>query len=214
MLELWGRKNAYNVQKTTWLLAELGLDYIHHDVGSAEGDLDSQSFLALNPHARIPVLKDKGEIIWESNSIVRYLAAIYSRGDMWAEDALKRSQAERWMDWELCKLQPDFIDLFWGFYRTPAATRDDAFIDKARKRCEEHFEQLDRQLENQDYLAGDGLTIADIACAVCVYRYFNMGFKVQQPPNVTRWYQRLSARHAYASTIMLPFDELRGRLEY
>ena len=82
MLELWGRKNAYNVQKVTWILAELKLEYVHHDVGSTVGDLESTEFLALNPHARIPVLRDGDAIIWESNSIVRYLAARYAAGTL------------------------------------------------------------------------------------------------------------------------------------
>ena len=214
MLEMWGRKNAYNVQKVTWTLAELGLEYLHHDVGSGEGDLDNKDFLSLNPHARIPVLKDKGVVIWESNSITRYLAATYSPGVLLAEDALQRSRAERWMDWELSKLQPDFIDLFWGYFRTPPTTRDERFIDQAQQRCAQHFDQLDRQLQSQDYLAGATFTVADIACAVCLYRYFNMGQEVQQPEHVMQWYQRLSSRQAFADTIMLPFEELRGRLDF
>ena len=75
MIELWGRKNSYNVQKVLWTLAELNLEYSHHDVGSSEGELETAQFLAMNPHARIPVLVDNGSIIWESNSIVRYLSA-------------------------------------------------------------------------------------------------------------------------------------------
>jgi glutathione S-transferase len=196
------------------VLVELGLEYLHHDVGSAEGDLDNADFLALNPHARIPVLKDQDAIIWESNSIVRYLAASYSAGDLWAEDAMQRSRAERWMDWELSKLQPDFIDLFWGYYRTPPESRDLPFIDAAQQRCAQHFNQLDRQLESQPYLAGETFTMGDISCAVCLYRYFNMGLAVHQPEHVMRWYQRLADREAYTSTVMLPFEELKARLDY
>lgn len=214
MLELWGRKNAYNVQKVIWTLAELKLDYVHHDVGSKVGDLDSEEFLALNPHARIPVLRDKGSIIWESNSIVRYLAASYAAGTLWPEDALERSRADRWMDWELCKLQPDFIALFWGYYRTSPAVRNHQAITAAQQRCAQHFEQLERQLASRPYLAGDSFTMGDIPCAVCLYRYFNMGLEVDQPEHVLLWYQRLSRRNAFVNTVMTPFDELQGRLDY
>jgi len=214
MLELWGRKNAYNVQKVVWILAELKLEYVHHDVGSTAGDLDSVEFLALNPHARIPVLRDRDAIIWESNSIVRYLAASYATGSLWSEEALERSCAERWMDWELCKLQPDFIDLFWGYYRTLPQSRDRQAIATAQQRCAQHFEQLDRQLESQPYLAGESFTMGDIPCAVCLYRYFHMGLDVDRPEHVLLWYERLSLRSAFANTIMTPFDELKGRLDY
>ena len=134
MIELWGRKNAYNVQKVSWTLAELGFDYSHRDVGSHPGDLESPEFLNLNPHARIPVLVDNGEVVWESNSIVRYLAARYCRGELWPETPLARSRAERWMDWELSKLQEGFIALFWGYYRRPAVERDRPAIEAARER--------------------------------------------------------------------------------
>jgi glutathione S-transferase len=214
MLELWGRKNAYNVQKVTWMLAELELEYVHHDVGSTPGDLDSEEFLAINPHARIPVLKDADAIIWESNSIVRYLGASFAAGTLWPEDALERSCAERWMDWEMSKLQPDFIDLFWGYYRTPSESRNHQAIATAQQRCARHFEQLDRQLESQPYLAGDSFTMGDIPCAVCLYRYFHMGLDVDRPAQVLSWYQRLAQRSAFADTIMTPFDELKGRVDY
>jgi len=214
MLELWGRKNAYNVQKVVWILAELKLEYVHHDVGSTAGDLDSEEFLALNPHARIPVLRDKDAIIWESNTIVRYLAASYAAGTLWSEDALQRSRAERWMDWELCNLHPDFIDLFWGYYRTPPESRNHQAIATAQQRCAQHFAQLDRQLESRPYLAGESFTMGDIPCAVCLYRYFHMGLGVDRPEHVLLWYERLSQRDAFANTIMTPFDELKGRLDY
>ena len=114
MLELWGRNNAYNVQKVTWMLAELNLDYRHHDVGSGAGDLDQPEFVQLNPHRRIPVLVDGERVLWESNSILRYLATRYRPGELLPQDPWPRSLVERWMDWELGRLQVDFIDLFWG----------------------------------------------------------------------------------------------------
>jgi len=214
MLELWGRKNAYNVQKVVWILAELKLEYLHHDVGSMAGDLDSAEFLALNPHARIPVLRHRDAIIWESNSIVRYLSAAYGCGTLWSENALDRSCADRWMDWELSKLQPDFIDLFWGFYRTPPEARNQQAIATAQHRCAQHFELLDRHLESRPFLAGETFTMGDIPVAVCLYRYFQMGLAVDQPEHVQQWYQRLAQRRAFADTIMIPFDELKGRLDY
>ncbi len=213
-IELWGRKNAYNVQKIFWVLQELELEFTHHDVGSLPGQLGTPEFLALNPHARIPVVKDNGVIVWESNTILRYLAARYGTGSLLPEAPLERSYVERWMDWELSKLQPDFIKLFWGYYRTPSESRDQAAIAVAQQQCSNHFDQLDRQLGGQSYLAGKSFTTGDISCAVCLYRYFEMGLKVKQPVHVMHWYRRLSERPAFRNTIMVAFDELQGRLEY
>lgn len=214
MIELWGRKNAYNVQKALWTLEELNLEYTHHDVGSTPGDLETPEFLALNPHARIPVIRDNDAIVWESNSIVRYLAANYGAGSLWSKQALERSYAERWMDWELSKLQVDFIALFWSYYRTPAETRNGDTISAAQQRCGEHFRQLDRQLEQRPFLAGEAFSMGDIPCAVCLYRYFNMGIEVEQPQYVMQWYQRLAQRDAFEHTVMVAFDELKGRTRF
>ncbi|HKJ50909.1 MAG TPA: glutathione S-transferase family protein [Gammaproteobacteria bacterium] len=214
MIEIWGRANAYNVQKTLWMLRELELEFRHHDLGSTAGDLETAEFLALNPHARIPVIRDGDAVVWESNTVLRYLGAKYDSGGLWPTDAYQRSFAERWMDWELATLQVDFIDLFWGFYRTPAEARDAQAIAAAARRCVHDFDLLDRQLRASPYLGGERFTIGDIPCAVCLYRYFEMGFDVPRPEYVMQWYARLAERPAFRATVMIPFDELRGRLEF
>ncbi len=214
MLEIWGRKNAYNVLKVTWVVAELGLEHRHHDIGSDPGDLDSEKFKALNPHARIPVLRDDNGVVWESNTIVRYLCARHDPAGLWPEDPYDRSRAERWMDWELARLQNDFIDLFWRYYRTPESARDATAVRHARELCAQDVRQLDVQLRKQPFLAGDRLTMGDIPCAVFLHRYINMGLDVEWPANVERWYQRLALRDAYRQIVMQPFDELRGRIRF
>lgn len=214
MIELWGRKNSYNVLKVLWTLAELNIEYTHHDVGSNPGDLDSPEFLAINPHARIPVLVDEGSVIWESNSIVRYLCASYGTNILWLGDPLQRSYAERWMDWELATLEPDFGGLFWGFYRKSEGKRDYAKIENSKSNCEQHFRLLEDHLENNKFLAGKAFSMGDIPSASFLYRYFEMGAEVEKPANVMAWYKRLSKREAFQQTIMTPFDELKGREQY
>lgn len=214
MPALWGRKNAYNVIKVWWTLRELGLDFRHHDVGSEPGDLETEEFLQMNPHARVPVLVDDDAIIWESNSIIRYLAAVYGSQTLWAESPYLRSRYERWMDWELCKLQPAFIELFWGFYRTPEARRNTDLIERAGQAMQAQLRQLDRQLDETDWLAGANFSAADIVCGVCLYRYQTMGYPVSLPAAVERWYRRLCEREAYRETVMQPYEELYARVDY
>lgn len=214
MIELWGRKNSYNVLKVLWTLAELNIEYRHHDVGSNEGDLESPEFLALNPNGRIPVLVDKGSAIWESNTIVRYLCAVYGTNILWPDNPLQRSYADRWMDWELATLEPDFRGLFWGFYRKSESKRDTVKIENSKSNCQRHFRMLDDHLENNAFLAGESFSMGDIPSASYLYRYFEMGAGVEKPANVMAWYERLSSRGAFRQTIMTPFDELKGREQY
>jgi glutathione S-transferase len=211
MIEVWGRKNAYNVQKVIWTLHELKLDYLHHDVGSTPGDLETDEFLAINPHARIPVVLDQNEYIWESNTIIRYLSSVYGMKSLWIECPVLRTHAERWMDWEIATLQPDFIDLFWSYYRSPEMKRDTDKIANSQMRCELHLQKLNQHLHQQPYIAGEKFSMGDIPCATCLYRYFSMGLSVDKPKYILSWYNRLSERKAFQHSIMVPYIELKGR---
>jgi glutathione S-transferase len=119
------------------------------------------------------------------------------------------------MDWSQTVLQPDFlIGVFWGFYRTPEPQRDWPAIRASVARCARHFGLLDRMLADQPYLCGDELTLADIPAGTALYRYFELEIERPAVPNVEAWYRRLQQRDAYRQHVMIPFDELRGRLDY
>jgi glutathione S-transferase len=111
------------------------------------------------------------------------------------------------MDWELATLQPDFLDLFWSFYRTPEVLRNQEYIQHSSERCKKHFVLLDAHA----FLVGDEFTMGDIPVATSLYRYFELGLPTPGIPNVRRWYRELSQRSAYREHIMTPFDELYGR---
>jgi len=214
-LTIWGRPSSLNVQKVMWLVGELGLPHRHVPVGGRYGGTDAAGFLAMNPHGKVPVIDVAGVVVWESHSILRYLAARHGRPDFWDDDAARRSQAERWMDWSQTSLQPDFLNgVFWGYYRTPEPQRDLPAIARSLARCATHFGMLDAVLARQPFLAGDRLTLADIAAGTCLYRYFELDIDRPPLPHVQDWYARLQARPAYRRHVMIPFEDLRGRLEY
>ena len=166
----------------------------------------------MNPHGRIPVVVDGNATIWESNSVVRYLAAAYGPRTLWCADPAERSLADRWMDWELATLQPAFMNLFWGFYRTPEMKRDLQRVERARELCGYLYGLLDAELAKRPFLAGDAFTVGDVPVATTLFRYFEMGIDVPALPNVRAWYERLAERPAYREHIMIPFEELRGKM--
>jgi glutathione S-transferase len=215
MLRVWGRLNSFNVQKVMCLVGELGLAHEHIPAGGSYGGLDTPEFLAMNPHGRVPVIDDGGTVVWESHAILRYLAARYGKGTFWSDDPAERSQHERWMDWAATTLQPDFLmGVFWGFYRTPAAQRSMPAVADKVAACARHFRLLDRVLADRAYLCGERLTLADIPAGTSLYRYYGLEIERPDVPNVAAWYRRLQARPAYAKYVMLPFDDLYGRLDY
>jgi glutathione S-transferase len=211
-LTIWGRRSSFNVQKVLWTLGELGLLYEHRDAGGSYGGLDTPEFLAMNPHGRVPVLRDRSLLLWESNSIVRYLAASYGNGSLWPILPGERSFADRWIDWSATALQPDFMKLFWGYYRTPEKQRNQPVLDAALAACTRHYRALNCHLEKQAFLAGNSFTMGDIPAGTSLYRYFNMGLSVEHPPNVMAWYERLQDRVAFQQHVMIPFDDLYGRV--
>ncbi|WP_370677458.1 glutathione S-transferase family protein [Pleomorphomonas sp. PLEO] len=214
MLKIWGRSNSLNVQKVLWFATELGVAYETIPAGGKYGGLDTPEFLSMNPHGHVPVLDDQGTVVWESHSILRYLAAKYGKSKFWPEDAGERSLADRWMDWAQTSLQPDFMGVFWGFYRTPEPQRDWPMIRQKMAGCAQHFKLLDRWLEGHAYILGDDLSLADIPAGSMLYRYFEMGIEYPSMPNVMSWYQNLERLPAYRENIMTSFEDLRGRITY
>jgi glutathione S-transferase len=215
MLTVWGRRSSFNLQKVMWLVGELQVAHRHVEVGGKFGGLDKPEFLAMNPHGKVPVIDDGGTVVWESHAILRYLAARYGGTPFWSDDPAARSLSDRWMDWSQSTLQPDFLTgIFWGFYRTPEAQRDMPAVSRRIEACARHFKLLDRHLENRAYMLGDALTLADIPIATNLYRYFNLAIERPSVPNVEAWYARLQQRPAYRQHVMVPFEELFGRLDF
>lgn len=214
MLRVWGRRSAFNVQKVLWLIGELGLDHEHIDAGGAAGGLDDPDFLAMNPTGRVPVIDHDGTIVWESHTILRYLAARFDAGDMWPGEPGARSQTDRWMDWSQTALQPAFMDLFWGYYRTPENQRDGLAISRALDRCRACYRLLDGQLSQRAYLAGDAFGLADIPAGTSLYRYHELDIVRPPLPHLEAWYARLAERPAYRDHVMLPFADLKGRQQF
>ena len=215
MLKVWGRRSSFNLQKVMWLVGELGLAHEHIPAGGDFGLNDTPEFLAMNPRGRVPVIDDDGTVVWESQTILRYLAAKYGRGRFWSDDPGERSLAERWMDWSQASLQADFLmGVFWGFYRTPEAQRNMPAVNARIRACTRHFQLLDRILADRPFLCGDSLTLADIPAGTSLYRYFGIDIERPSVPNVEAWYRRLQERPAYREHVMVPFGELYGRLDY
>lgn len=215
MLTIHGRASSNNVQKVMWLVGEIGVAHERVDVGGKFGGLDTPEFRAMNPNGVIPVLRDGDLIVWESHAILRYLAAKYAPAQFWPTDPAARSHADRWMDWAQTAWQPDFMGgVFWGFYRTPEAQRNNAAIARAVSACAEHLRLLEIQLADKAFVAGDALTLADIPIGSMMYRYFTLEIERPSLPRVEDWYARLCARPAFQRHIMIAYDDLFGRLAF
>lgn len=215
MLTLLGRRSSANVQKVAWLMAELELPHRHIELGGTFGGLDTPEFRMMNPHGKVPVIKDGEHVVWESHAILRYLAARYGAERFWSDEPAERSPVDQWMDWSQSTLQNDFLNgVFWGFYRTPEAERDLPAVEKSIANCTAHFGLLDAMLKDNEFLLGPALSLADVVVGTHMYRFFNLGIDWPEMPGLTAYYTRLRERSAYAENVMVPFDELFGRLSF
>jgi glutathione S-transferase len=119
------------------------------------------------------------------------------------------------MDWSQTALQPTFLNgVFWGYYRTPEAQRDQPAIRRSLNLCVDLLKVLDDVLASRMFLLGDKLSLADIPAGTSLYRYFGLDIERPALPNIEAWYRRLQQRPAYREHVMIPFGELRGRLAY
>lgn len=206
MLTIWGNADSVNVQKVLWCCEELGLPYERIDAGRHFGVVDTPAFRALNPNGLVPTIDDEGFIVWESNTIVRYLAAQYGAGRLWPEDAKQRANADRWVDWANSTLWPALVPLFRAFMRTPADRRDSAAIEQARQETLAELRVLDAHLAEHAYVGGNVFTMGDIALGPAVWRWFALPIERVPLPHLQRWFDALAERPAYRRVVMQPLS--------
>ncbi len=205
MLKIWGRANSVNVQKVLWCVGELGVQFERRDVGGLYGGNREPDYLARNPTGLVPMISDDGFDLWESNAIVRYLGARYGAGTLWPEDPASRALADKWMDYQLGTVFPAFKGALLGLVRTPEGDRDPAAIAASARATAETLTTLDGEFADRKFVAGDALTVGDIALGPTVYRWLNLEIERPSLPNLEAWHDRLSGRPAYRQHVMVSF---------
>jgi glutathione S-transferase len=186
------------VQKVLWLLEELPRDYEREDYGRQFGNTTEPAYLALNPNAKVPTLVDGDFVVWESNTILRYICN-RSASDLYPEEPGARSQVERWMDWQLSVLNNPYVAIFKESKKAPEERS--AALPELGKELAAALTLLDEALGDNEWLAGDGMTLAEIALGPIVNRC--IGFPVELPAlaRVRAWHGRMAERAAFAKVV-------------
>jgi len=194
MLRIWGRVSSINVRKVVWTAQELGLEFQRTDAGGQFGLVREPDYLRQNPNGLVPMIEDDGYVLWESNVIVRYLAARHAPGTLYADDLPTRFLIEQWMDWQQTTMNPAGRDAFLQWIRTPAAQRDDARIAQSVAAMDPLLDLLDERLARQAFLAGERFTVADIPVACEIHRWYGLPQERAARPHLDRWFQTLLDR--------------------
>lgn len=207
MITLWGRNNSTNVKKVRWLLDELELPYEQILAGREFGVNHDPEYLAMNPNGLVPLLRDDetGAVLWESNTIVRYLVAQYGQSRLWLESPAARAQGDKWMDWALSMLAPKHSPLLMNLVRTAPEKRDQAVIASSKEALDGALQLLDNELAKTQWLSGEAFGCGDIAVGPFIYNLFNIpGLSWGSHPHLQRWYAQLCERPAFRHNVMIP----------
>ena len=207
MIKVWGRNTSVNVQKVMWAVGELGLPHERIDIGGTFGKNKEPDYLAKNPNGLVPTLEeDDGFVLWESNAIVRYLAAKYGAGKLQPADLHERARANSWMDWQLTVAAPALTPVFWGLIRTPPEKRDPAAIEAGKVKSMAAMKLLDAQLGKTAFVAGNAFSMGDIPVAAMTYRFRRLIPERAALDNLERWYAGIEQRPAFKEHVLaIPF---------
>ena len=206
MLKIWGRTTSSNVQKVLWCCAELDIPYERVDWGGPFGGNRDPKYLRMNPNGRVPTVEDGDLVIWESNTICRYLCTTRGGERLYPSDPRARTYVERWMDWQLATPGGAMGTLLQQLYRTKPEERDQKVIEAARQQALAAWTIAEGALADRPYLAGSELTLAEVTLGTLVYRWH--AFPIERPElkNLRAWYERMRERPAFQKHIEIPIS--------
>ncbi len=195
MLRLLGRNTSGNVQKVIFLLEELGTPYTREDYGRQFNNTQDAAYLKLNPNGKVPTLVDGATVVWESNTILRYLCSKQKNDALYPADPAARSEVDRWMDWLLASVNYYYVAVFKdskkaGSERAPSFEAD-------AKELVAQLSILDGAMAGKAWIAGSQFTIADVALGPIMHRCLDFPITLPALPNLKAWRAKLAERPAF-----------------
>ncbi len=203
MIKIYGRATAWNVRKVLFFLEDVGISYDRLDYGRGFSPTNTPEFLALNPNAMVPVLVDGSSVIWESHTVLRYLAAKYGPESYYPTNLERRAVCDQWLDWKIAHVSPGLRALFFRHFLKMGEFTDRE-VEDSEAECARLFTILDGQLgKTGAYVAGPDITIADNSIGMAVHRWLSLPLKRPALSNIERYYETLSRLPSYEKTIKI-----------
>ena len=206
MIKILGKAASINVRKVLWCCDELNLPFQREDWGSGFQPTQVPEFLALNPNALVPVIDDDGFVLWESNSIIRYLANRYGNDVLYSRHPQTRARTDQWMDWQATNLNNAWSYAFLSLVRNSPTHQDPQLLAASVAGWNKHIGILEQRLQATGaYVAGDSFTLADIPIGLSLNRWLATPLEHPDYPAVSAYFQRLNdrpgfIRHGYNGT--------------
>ncbi|ARU95735.1 glutathione S-transferase family protein [Tatumella citrea] len=198
MLVIYGKESSINVRKVLWLCEELDIIYQREDIGESDKVSHSPKLLRMNPNGMVPVIRDEDFVLWESNTILRYLANSRQADALYPVEPQLRARTDQWMDWQATELNTSWRYAFTALVRQSPGHQDPQLLAAACKGWNYTMGILNQQLEKTgSYVAGDDFTLADIPVGLAVNRWYETPLERPDYPAVRQYYQLLTERQGY-----------------
>lgn len=197
-----------NGRKISVMLEEVGLPYEVHPVNLSQGDQLKPEYLAINPNNKIPAIVDragpggKPYALFESGAILMYLAE--KAGKLIPTETRARYEVIQWLMFQMGGVGPMFGQAHNFFRYDPQ--QDSYGVERFKKEVARLYGVMNKRLGEGKFLAGD-YSIADIATYPWVSRYEMHRTKLEDFPNVKRWFDTISARPAVQRGMAVPKAE-------
>lgn len=198
MYRILGRSTSGNVQKVVWLLEELGQPYGREDYGRQFNNTQDAAYLTLNPHGKVPTLVDGDVVVWESNTILRYVAN-KTGTPLYPADPAARSEVERWMDWQLAALNAPYVAIF-KESKKPEGERAASFAADA-KELKAQLAILNSAMNGRSWIAGDAMTLADICLGPIVNRCLDFPIDTAGLDRLRTWRGTIAGRPGFKKAV-------------
>jgi GST-like protein len=200
-LYTWGTPNG---KKVSIMLEELGLPYEVHPINIGQGDQMKPEYLAINPNNKIPSIIDtdgpggRSFTLFESGAILMYLAE--KTGRFWPSEMRQRYLVIQWLMFQMGGVGPMFGQANYFFRLEPKVPYA---VERYYKEAVRLYNVLNKELGQREYLAEE-YSIADIATYPWVWRHDGHNVKLEEFPNVKRWYDQISERPAVKRGMEIP----------
>lgn len=199
MLRIHGYAGSINVRKVLWTCSELDLAFEREDWAGPFRPTSDPAFLALNPVGMVPVIEDGGAVIWESNTIIRYLAASRGRSDLLPAEPRARARVEMWMDWQASDFNNSWRIAFQGLVRKHPAHQDPRAIELSMATFSRMVAVVDAELARSGgYICGSAFSLADVPIGLAIHRWRSIPADRPRLGHVDRYYERLCERAGFA----------------
>jgi len=198
VLKILGKASSINVRKVLWTCDELNIAYEREDWGSGFASTHSPEFVRLNPNAQVPVIIDEAGVLWESNTICRYLAGKQQNTELLPHEPAARARVEQWMDWQATDLNTSWRYAFTALVRKDPEFQDAQRIAHGLRDWNQKMAILEHQLAmTKAYVAGTNFTLADVVIGLSINRWLMTPMERPDFPAIDEYFQKLAQRQGF-----------------